>query len=134
MPKVKSYSTPWLSGNAPGRQLFGPIDDAPRSTALSSSNKKTLPGPRRTIAKRGTQVFVASGREIRWGDLAYLKEQWAATQVREAEGRRSSRPTGIKREESTFSLDDERDYDEAAGMRVSTLGTAGAIPFANVPH
>jgi nucleoporin NUP82 len=116
MPKVKSYSAPWLSGNAPGRQLFAPADDAPRNTSLSSPSKASLPGPRRTIARRGTQVFVASGREIRWGDLAYLKEQWANGQARESKGRSTGRPGGIKREDS---YEDDEDFEDAAGIRVS---------------
>ncbi|RSM00495.1 hypothetical protein CEP52_009055 [Fusarium oligoseptatum] len=76
MPKVKSFSTAWLSSNTPGHRLFEP-SEASRSRGLEvgySSRKKPIPGPRRTIARRGTEIFVAVGREIRWGDLAYLKD------------------------------------------------------------
>lgn len=38
-----------------------------RNTSLSS-------GPLRTIACRGTQIFVAMGKEIRWSDLVLLKD------------------------------------------------------------
>ena len=38
-----------------------------------------MPGPRRTIARRGTEVFVANGREIRWADLVTMKDNWEAT-------------------------------------------------------
>lgn len=113
MPKVKSYSAAWLAGNAPGRQLFTRDDDSPRSLALTSS-KGAIPGPRRTIAKRGTEVFVACGKDIRWGDLASLKEAWASSVPRDARGRSPFRG-GIKREESF----DESDFENMAGVRVS---------------
>ncbi|KAF7559967.1 hypothetical protein G7046_g4186 [Stylonectria norvegica] len=62
MPKVKSYSAAWLSQNAPGHRLFQPSAETSRSQALSppyAPKKKTVAGPRRTIARRGTEVFVA---------------------------------------------------------------------------
>ncbi|TDZ87597.1 Nucleoporin NUP82 [Colletotrichum sidae] len=100
MPKVKSYTAPWLS-HGPGRSLFAPQSD---SQALSASSpypkkKKTI-GPRRTIARRGTEVFVAVGKELRWGDLAYLKENWSTKHGHRRMGSR------VKREDSTQSFDE----------------------------
>lgn len=116
MPKVKSYATPWLSGSAPGRQLFTRDDDSPLTTALSS-NKNALPGPRRTIAKRGSEVFVACGKEIRWGDLASLKDQWTTSQTRDGgRGRSSLHSRGIDRDDSS---DDGFDLANATNIRVS---------------
>lgn len=110
MPKVKSYSAPWLANGGPGYQLFEPSPDTLRSRGLSphyGAKKKGSGGPRRTIARRGTEVFVAMGREIRWGDLAYLKDEWIAGQARD-------RPRG-QREDSILS----RAADEGApGLRV----------------
>lgn len=117
MPKVKHYSAAWLSNNAPGRQLFDASQDILRSRALSppySSKKKPLLGPRRTIARRGTEVFVAVGKEIRWADLAYLKEEWSTTQ---AKGRRGSGPR-IKREDSVLSIQDTTEAGGSQGLRV----------------
>lgn len=114
MPKVKSYSAPWLSGAAPGRQLFTRDDDAPLTTALSS-NKNALPGPRRTIAKRGTEVFVACGKEIRWGDLASLKDQWTTGQGRDTRGRSSTHNGGLDRDDSS---DDGSGLSGVATVRV----------------
>ncbi|KAI9734074.1 MAG: hypothetical protein M1818_007012 [Claussenomyces sp. TS43310] len=83
MPKVISYTPAWLSGPAPGSTIFAP--DATKNTseqagpysALSDSAKRNAkPGPRRTIARRGTEIFTAVGKEIRWADLVYLKEAW----------------------------------------------------------
>ncbi|KAF4123102.1 nucleoporin NUP82 [Geosmithia morbida] len=118
MPKVKSYSAPWLSKNAPGYQLFEPSTESLRSRALSpaaaSSRRESAPGPRRTIANRGTQVFVASGRDIRWGDLAYIKDRWTE--------RLSSGKTGnfggvrIKQEDEDVTETIENE-DGAGGMR-----------------
>lgn len=116
MPKVKSYSAAWLSSNAPGHRLFEQSPEASKSRGLEStyaSKKKHIPGPRRTIARRGTEVFVAVGREIRWGDLAYLKDEWAN---RHSKGR-SSQGVRIKREDSTQSLDDDN-LENTAGLRV----------------
>lgn len=116
MPKVKSYSAAWLSSNAPGHRLFEQSPEASKSRGLEStypSKKKHVPGPRRTIARRGTEVFVAVGREIRWGDLAYLKDEWAN---RHSKGR-SSQGVRIKRKDSTQSLDDD-DLENTAGLRV----------------
>lgn len=116
MPKVKSYSAAWLSSNAPGHRLFEQSPEAIKSRGLESnysSKKKTTPGPRRTIARRGTEVFVAVGREIRWGDLAYLKDEWANRRSKS----RSSQGVHIKSEDSTQSLEDDN-LENAAGLRV----------------
>ncbi|KAK1466963.1 nuclear pore complex protein An-Nup82, partial [Colletotrichum melonis] len=104
MPKVKSYTAPWLS-HGPGHSLFAPSSDA-SNKALSApspygSKKKKIQGPRRTIARRGTEVFVAVGKELRWGDLAYLKEKWS---TKHAHRRMGSR---VKREDSTQSFDED---------------------------
>lgn len=113
MPKVKSYSAPWLAKNAPGHQLFEPIADLARPQALSTKTQHQ-PGPRRTIARWGTQVFVAVGKEIRWGDLAYIKEQWTARH-----SRNGGYGTRIKTEDSFASVESDVDLEHAPGMRVS---------------
>ena len=83
MPKVVSYTPSWLSKPAPGCNLFMPIEEkgtkgqATSFKALSESIKRnSKPGPRRLIAHRGSEIFVAVGKEIRWADLVYLKENW----------------------------------------------------------
>ena len=118
--KVKSYTPGWLSKPAPGHTLFKATSEDLDASVFSpySSNKKARPGPRRTIARRGTEVFVAVNREIRWGDLVYLKESWAEMGA----------STRIKREDSngSFSIYDETrngtegsDSRPAEGYRVS---------------
>lgn len=119
MPKVKSYSAAWLSDtNAPGRQLFEPSSETIRSRTLSPPSKtRSILGPRRTIARRGTEVFAAVGKEIRWADLAYLKDEWSTRQPR---GRTGSTGVRIKREDSLQSIGDG-DVDSAPGLRVCCL-------------
>lgn len=118
MSKIKSYTPSWLSKPAPGHALFqASVEDV--NTSVFSSKRKARPGPRRTIARRGTEVFVAVNREIRWGDLVYLKDSWAA----------KAGSTRVKREDTTssFSIYDETlpsiegsDGEAAQGYRVST--------------
>ncbi|MBE3044677.1 hypothetical protein IMZ48_19370 [Candidatus Bathyarchaeota archaeon] len=113
MPKVRSYTPGWLSRGSPGNNLFAPSPDASRaslSSPYSAKSKKRSPnGARRTIARRGTEVFVASDREIRWGDLAYLKEMHASQRA----GARGKRE--YDDEDDTLSSIESH----AAGYRVS---------------
>ncbi|KAF2114207.1 hypothetical protein BDV96DRAFT_613440 [Lophiotrema nucula] len=68
MPKVVSYTPPWLQRGHPGYDLF----------AKAAPSSKNASGPQRTIATRDSEVFVAVGKEIRWADLAKLKESYEA--------------------------------------------------------
>ena len=127
MPKIKSFAPSWLNEPAPGHKLFEPPADDARPPAPLPYGKKPKPGPRRTIARRGTEVFVAVGKQIRWGDLAYLKESWEAKQARSGAGPR------VKRESADASFDGhghgggtaESDHHAGAlaegGYRVSVL-------------
>jgi nucleoporin NUP82 len=114
MPKILSYTPAWLSKPNPGHEIFtanGPANSSHNGAAngSSSSNKRTAkPGPRRTIAHRGTEVFIAVGKEIRWADLVYLKEAWEDKQSKKKFGKGKGR-------ESTESQYDE---DHAQGYRV----------------
>ncbi|KAM3502392.1 hypothetical protein MY11210_009087 [Beauveria gryllotalpidicola] len=125
MPKVKCYSAAWLSKNAPGHQLFEPSPEVARSRALASpyAGKKTTLGPRRTIARRGTEVFVAVGKEIRWGDLAYIKEEWSSNHSRERRGSNAR----IKREEPTVNMQDIPSIEAIAGLRTIKVPVADDI-------
>ncbi|KAJ4991452.1 nuclear pore complex protein an-nup82 [Stagonosporopsis vannaccii] len=70
MPKVLSYTPEWLSRPSPGYHLFAPK----QSNGNGAAAKKKDFGPRKTIATRGSEIFVAVGHEIRWADLVNLKE------------------------------------------------------------
>ncbi|KAI5868077.1 hypothetical protein GGS23DRAFT_10174 [Durotheca rogersii] len=97
MPKIKSYTPAWLLPPSPGHDLFSP-DQADAHNGFPHAFKTTpQSGPRRTIARRGTEVFIAVGKEIRWVDLVYIKERW---EEKAAERRGSVR---VKREGSVAS-------------------------------
>ncbi|KAI1202657.1 hypothetical protein F5X97DRAFT_216649 [Nemania serpens] len=76
MPKIKAYTPAWLSSPSPGYQLFAPNPDDTQNIPSYAAVPASAAGPRRTIATRGTEVFIAVGKEIRWADLVYLKERW----------------------------------------------------------
>lgn len=119
MPKIKSYTPAWLLPPTPGHDLFAP-DPNDASFYTSKSLSKSV--PRRTLARRGTEVFIAVGKEIRWADLVYLKERWEEKQTKARNGSR------VKREESVSPSDEEllRETIEsgcAEGFRVSSFAS-----------
>ncbi|KAI0145967.1 hypothetical protein F4776DRAFT_385990 [Hypoxylon sp. NC0597] len=101
MPKIKSYTPAWLLPPSPGHDLFVPNPNDAHSASSYTSKDISKNGPRRTIARRGTEVFIAVGKEIRWADLLYLKERWEEKRAVARGGIR------IKREDSNSSDDDE---------------------------
>lgn len=81
MPKIISATPSWLRRPSPGSELFNPLPDA-------KLTKPAGPGPRRTIARKDTQVFVAVGNQIRWADLALLQFQWKERQDKQIKQQR----------------------------------------------
>lgn len=79
MPKITSYNVEWLSQPHPGHQLFTPTPSSSiaynGATNGRGRDDEETGGPRRKIARRGTEIFVAVGKEVRWADLAYLKNK-----------------------------------------------------------
>jgi nucleoporin NUP82 len=125
MPKVISYTPAWLSKPNPGHEIFtAKTASAPAasSNGSSASSKRTAkPGPRRTIARRGTEVFIAVGKEIRWADLVYLKEAWEDKQSRNSFG---------KGRES----DNQYEGDHAQGYRVSSPANCPLLELTVADH
>ncbi|KAJ9645852.1 hypothetical protein H2199_002895 [Coniosporium tulheliwenetii] len=81
MPRVLSYTPSWLSRPSPGFDLFAQSPAKNKTKARvpnGNGSSSEASGPRRTIARRGTEVFVAVGNEIRWSDLVLLKEKGAS--------------------------------------------------------
>jgi nucleoporin NUP82 len=120
MPKITSYTPAWLSKPNPGHEIFtsalakaGNTHTAP-SNALESK-RAAKPGPRRTIARRGTEVFVAVGKEIRWADLVYLREAWE-------DGQKTKTTKGKDRD----SRESQYSEDHAQGYRVSSASSFNA--------
>lgn len=118
MPKIKSYTPAWLLPPTPGHDLFAPDPSDTQNGSPYTFKSFSKSVPRRTLARRGTEVFIAVGKEIRWADLVYLKERWEEKQAKARSGSR------VKREDSVSPSDDEllRESIEsgcAEGFRVS---------------
>lgn len=97
MPKIRAFTPSWLStDSSDGRGLFSASSSRGASLAAtahaSPKEQQTMPGPRRTVARRGTEVFVANGREIRWADLVSMKGAWDSAQDGYTQGSDSSPP------------------------------------------
>ncbi|KAF2264168.1 hypothetical protein CC78DRAFT_464197 [Lojkania enalia] len=86
MPKVIGYTPPWLTRPFPGYEMF--------ASKATPSAKETA-SAQKTIATRGSEIFVAVGREIRWADLAQLKEAYGANNANmsSSRSRRLANPT-----------------------------------------
>ncbi|EFQ99155.1 hypothetical protein MGYG_02167 [Nannizzia gypsea CBS 118893] len=83
MPRIVDYSPPWLARPSPGVDLFCPeAKDKSLSSSLHRDTQKAIqeptqePRPVRTLARRGTEVFTVIDNQIRWADLARLKDEW----------------------------------------------------------
>ncbi|KAL5614812.1 hypothetical protein BROUX41_004901 [Berkeleyomyces rouxiae] len=112
MPKIKGYTPSYLASGAPGNTLFAATNEPSSPYAFKKkTNIKAQAGPRRTIARRGTELFVARGREIRWGDLAYLKDLHEDRRAKS-----SRRSVSIKRED-----DDDNTMPDELGTGFRTI-------------
>lgn len=75
MPKILSYTPSWLTRPSPGYALFSQKQKE-ISAGENGQNKSGHESKiRRTIAHRGTEVFVVVDNEIRWSDLVMLRER-----------------------------------------------------------
>ncbi|KAL4925014.1 uncharacterized protein BDV17DRAFT_191099 [Aspergillus undulatus] len=75
MPKVISYTPPWLSRPSPGASLFS--SPAPKDPAsIKNSQVGNYVGPSRSLARRGNEVFTVVDNQIRWSSLTRLKDEW----------------------------------------------------------
>ncbi|OBT59267.1 hypothetical protein VE04_00449 [Pseudogymnoascus sp. 24MN13] len=124
MPDIVSYTPAWLSNPSLGHEIFTParpkhVDGRAPSTSISGGSSKynVNPGPKRTIARRGAEVFVAVGKEIRWADLVYVKELYEVKLDRKARGKRAE----------DFSDDGSSNDDAAEGYRIIKTTVADDI-------
>jgi nucleoporin NUP82 len=87
MPKILSFTPPWLARPSPGSKIFTstPGHGSQTSTSLRTSQSgspnsvkqnESYQGPRRLLAKRGTEIFTVVDNKIRWADLARVKSDW----------------------------------------------------------
>ncbi|PVH82435.1 hypothetical protein DL98DRAFT_547896 [Cadophora sp. DSE1049] len=113
---IAEYTPAWLQKPYPGHGVFTPTPAKATSNFLSQSNgtgsaskRAVKPGPRRTIARRGTEVFIAVGKEIRWADLVYLKQGWEYKEAKKAASRKGGDDRGF-RESSQYEADHAQGY------------------------
>ena len=86
MPKVICYTPKWLSRPSPGFELFNTEKHVHKAASQGArrdpiqrngnSGASEYVGSNKTIALRGTEVFVVAGRYIRWSDLCMLKDEY----------------------------------------------------------
>lgn len=84
MPKVNSYAPGWLCRPSPGAKFLS-SNSTKAPAEMQQGGKSSANGPTRTIAKRGNEVFAVIDNEIRWSNLARLKDQWEH-QVKQKKG------------------------------------------------
>jgi hypothetical protein len=101
MPGTLKFTPKWLSRPSPGFDVFSSQAPAKLTTDTKQKDKKYI-GPQRTIARRGTEVFVATGNEIRWSDLVLLKEQWE-----DAQTKKNGHGNGSEHNEHAGDVDDD---------------------------
>lgn len=124
MPRIISYTPAWLSRPSPGFDVFSPGSNASTPPATNGTSPKKVDdtdedepyvGPQRTIARRGTEIFVAVGKQLRWSDLCMLKDDWEEKEEKQqSQGKRHDAET----EEEESDDASERSY------RVSINGFA----------
>lgn len=76
MTKVLEYSPPWLARFTPAHHFLTAPTLSREETETLASENDFYEGPRRTIARRGREIFAVIRNQIRWADLAVLKDQW----------------------------------------------------------
>jgi hypothetical protein len=72
MPRILGYTPTWLARNTSGFQVFSDSSNTEPANGLKQQQPNLAVAP--LIARRGTQIFVAVGNEIRWADLVFLKD------------------------------------------------------------
>ncbi|KAJ0417751.1 hypothetical protein BJY00DRAFT_289030 [Aspergillus carlsbadensis] len=75
MPKVISYTPPWLSRPSPGASLFASSTHKDPASLKHPKDAK-YDGPSRTLARRGNEIFTVVDNQIRWSSLTRLKDEW----------------------------------------------------------
>ncbi|CZT07235.1 hypothetical protein WAI453_012947 [Rhynchosporium graminicola] len=145
---IAEYTPAWLQKPYPGHGIFTSAPTKATSNFLSqskgsdsASKRSAKPGPRRTIARRGCEIFVAVGKEIRWADLVYLKESWEYKEDKKAASRQEGDDRSF-RESSQFEANHAQGYrtvktpvaDDIRQLVVSPNGNYLAILTTHTVH
>ncbi|EME84553.1 uncharacterized protein MYCFIDRAFT_133498 [Pseudocercospora fijiensis CIRAD86] len=76
MPKVIQRAPKWLDHGQAAYDFFQPANKSSINgkARAASELESAKDGPSKRIAHRGTEIFYATGNELRWADVALLKE------------------------------------------------------------
>ncbi|OJD18356.1 hypothetical protein AJ78_01600 [Emergomyces pasteurianus Ep9510] len=135
MPKVIDYSPPWLSRPSPGATFFlsSKSEHSLQASRIAKgkddrdTREQPYVGPRRALARRGTEVFAVIDNQIRWSNLSTLKDEWQAEvrQKRKEPGRGREREKNASQEDGSFS--GYAAYRDASCYRILTVPVYGQI-------
>ncbi|OQN98593.1 hypothetical protein B0A48_15856 [Cryoendolithus antarcticus] len=84
MPKVLEYTPAWLSRGEGSQAGFDLFKKESRGQKTGGDGDRS----RRTIAHRGTEVFVAVGKDVRWAELRSLKDAHESNDGHQGNGHR----------------------------------------------
>lgn len=127
MPKIISYTPSWLSRPSAGFDLFCKTKSSTSEPGVGGA-ARTQNGSRsssshvchqRTIARRGTEIFVVVDNEIRWSDLCLLRDIWQDGQSNSTKRKTTNSKAafgGAKGEEADYAKDSYRVRDLISKM------------------
>ena len=95
MPKIISLTPRWLTRPSPGAEVFAAAPEQQHSSLRQQAlvNESYL-GPHKVLARRGTEVFVVVGSEIRWFNLRKLKHDG---EIKQTESERKKQAYRVSR-------------------------------------
>lgn len=76
MPKIVSRQPAWLSRKSAAFRLFDGVKSPKGHQDLQEPQEQLNNRGLRTLAHRGSEVFIADGNTVRWADLASMKAAW----------------------------------------------------------
>ena len=76
MPKIVNRQPAWLSRKSPAFRLFDGVKSLKGNQDLQEPHGQLDNRGLRTLAHRGSEVFIADGNTVRWADLASMKAAW----------------------------------------------------------
>ncbi|EGE81924.1 hypothetical protein RJZ56_003794 [Blastomyces dermatitidis] len=135
MPKVIDYSPPWLSRPSPGATFFlssrserpSQANRISKSKDASDTREQRYLGPKRTLARRGTEVFAVVDNQIRWSNLSTLENEWQAEVRQKRKGTERGRETERSPSQEEESCLGHAADEEAPFYRVLTVPVYGQI-------
>ncbi|KAI5294579.1 hypothetical protein KEM52_003691 [Ascosphaera acerosa] len=137
MPKVEEYAPAWLSRPSPGFDFFTQKKGPKKDQLLGALDEEAYVGPRRTVARRGREIFAVIGNQIRWADLAVLKDAWQGDARARREGTIGDGQDGEpsdQRQTTHYRLLNTAVYGEITQLSMSPDGIYMAIVTRHTVH